>query len=138
MTTEDVEKKLSELIPGCKVEHQADQPDNDVVVFRIETPFFNFKIEQQIAIFAYYKEEDNLIQLSDRGLYSFCVEDRTPLSIRRHRNFIRSTGQILLGSETEEGSFVVNSTTVSLDDKDVDFNMFVGYYMSLLLYCGEV
>lgn len=138
MTTKEVEEKIKELIPGSSVEFQEDQPGDDVAVFRIETPFFNFQIEQQIAIFAYYKEENNLIQFSDRGLYSFCVEDRSPLSIKRHRNFVRSSGQIFMGSESEEGSFVVNSATVSLDSKDVDFNMFVGYYMSLLLYCGEV
>lgn len=138
MTTKEVIKRLEEFFPGCDVEEQTDQPGDDVTVFRIDTKYFNFQIEQQIAIYAYYKEENNLLQFSDRGLYSFCLEDRTPLSIKRHRNFIRSCGQIFLGSETEENSFVVNSATISLDSEEVDFNLFVGYYISLLLYCGEV
>lgn len=138
MTTDEVKKRIEEFIPGSSVELQTDQPGDDVSVFRIETPFINFQIEQQIAIFAYYKEENNLLQFSDRGLYSFCVEDRSPISLRRHRNFIRTTGNIVLSSETEDGSFVVNTATVSLDSEDVDFNIFVSQYISLLLYCGEV
>jgi hypothetical protein len=138
MTIEDVTKIIESAIAGCVVEHVKDQPGDDVTVFRIETPFFNFQIEQQIAIFAYFKEEDDLIQLSDRGLYSFCIEDRSNLNLKRHRNFVRSNGYLLLGSETEEGSFVVNSPTMDLKSEEFDLTRLAGHYLSLLLYCGEV
>lgn len=138
MIVDEVAKLIESAIAGCTVEHVKDQPGEDVSVFRIETPFFNFQIEQQIAVFAYFKEEDGLIQFSDRGLYSFCIEDRSSINLKRHRNFIRSNGYLLLGSETEEGSFVVNSPTMNLQSEDFDLTRLAGHYLSLLLYCGEV
>jgi len=140
MKTEELESVIKSAIAGCVVEHLTDQPGEDVVVFRIETPFFNFKIDQQIAIFAYYREKDNLLQFSDRGLYSFCIgtEERVAINMKRHRNFIKAIGYILMSGETEDGSFVVNTPTVSLDVEDLDLPLFVGQYISSLLYCGEV
>lgn len=138
MKTEEIESLIASTIPGSSVEHLKDQPGDDVAVFRVELPFFNFHIEQQIAIFAYFKEDENLLQFSDRGLYSFCVEDRSDLNMRRHRNFIRSHGHLMLGSETEEGSFVVNTPTIDLSAEDLDLPLLAGHYISLLLYCGEV
>lgn len=141
-TVENKAKQIAEAIEtfvsGANVEHLADQPGDDVLVFRIETPFVSYEIEQQIAIFAYYREDDNLIQFSDRGLYSFCVKDRSDLNLKRHRNFVKSNGYIMLGSETEEGSFVVNTPAVEFDIEEIDFPAFLGNYISLLLYSGEV
>jgi len=137
-TVKKIEDLLKSSIPGVKVEHMADQPGEDVVVFRIETPFFNFSVDQQVSVFAYYREEDDLLQFSDRGLYSFCVEDKSNLSLKRHRNFIRSSGYVLLGSENEDNSFVVNTPTVNISDEDLDLPLLFGHYVSLLLYCGEV
>lgn len=138
MTDEEVIKLIKSSIAGSEVEQAADQPSDGVKVFRVETPFVNFHIEQQIAIFAYFKEEENLLQFSDRGLYSFCIEDRSNLSLKRHRNFVRSNGHLVLGSETEEGSFVVNSPTVDVTTEDFDLAAFVGHYLSMLIYCGEM
>jgi hypothetical protein len=139
MNVEEAQSLLERITPGSKVEHVKDQPGDGVVVFRIETPFFCFQIDQQIAIFAYFKEEENLLQFSDRGLYSFCVEDRSTLNLRRHRNFIRASGHQLLGEETsEDNSFVVNSPTIELKNPESDLPTLFGHYVSLLLYCGEV
>lgn len=140
MKTKELEKALEGALAGCEIEHLEDQPGEDVVVLRIETPFFNFKIDQRVTMFAYYRENDNLLQLSDRGLYSFCIgtEERTTINMKRHRNFIRASGHILMSSESEDGSFVVNSPTINLDAEDLDLPLFIGHYLSLLLYCGEV
>lgn len=137
MTSDEVKALVESCIAGAAVEIVPDQP-GDVVVFRIETPFWNFLIEQQIAIFAYFKEDENLLQFSDRGLYSFCVEDRSNLNLKRHRNFVKSNGHLIMGSETEEGAFVVNTMTVDVTAEDLDLTSIVGHYLSLLLYCGEV
>jgi hypothetical protein len=138
MNKEQVIEKIASSLSGSNVEELSDQPDDGVLVLRIETPFFNFQIEQQIALFAYFKEEENLLQFSDRGLYSYCVQDRDSLNIKRHRNFIKAHGYLMLGSENEEGGFVVNSPTVSLDSEDLDLSLLLGHYISLLLYAGEV
>lgn len=137
MTSDEVKALVESCIAGAAVEIVPDQP-GDVVVFRIETPLWNFLIEQQIAIFAYFKEDENLLQFSDRGLYSFCVEDRSNLNLKRHRNFIKSNGHLIMGSETEEGAFVVNTMTVDVTAEDLDLPSIVAHYLSLLLYCGEV
>lgn len=137
---EEISALLNAAVAGCAVEHLTDQPGEDVTVFRIETPFFNFKIDQQIAIYAYYREEDNLIQFSDRGLYSFSIgtEERTPINMKRHRNFIRASGHMILSSETDNESFVVNTPTVDINEQDLDLAAFVGHYLSLLIFSGEV
>lgn len=138
MNVEEVKSLIEGSIAGCSAEHLKDQPGEDVLVFKVDTPFFNFHIEQQIAIFAYYRQADNLIQFSDRGLYSFCLTDRSDLSIKRHRNFIRSNGHLFLGGETEDDSFVVNTPTVKVDSEDLNLTLLVSHYLSVLLYCGEV
>lgn len=138
MNVEEAKSLIESSIAGSSVEHLTDEPGDDVAVFRIETPFFSFQIDQQIAIFAYLKQDENLIQFSDRGLYSFCVEDRSPISLKRHRNFIRSNGHLILGSETEEGSFVVNTPTIKLESEELDLSVLLAHYISLLLFCGEV
>jgi hypothetical protein len=138
MNKNQVIEKIASSLSGSNVEELSDQPDDGVVVLRIETPFFNFQIEQQIALFAYFKEEENLLQFSDRGLYSYCVQDRDSLNIKRHRNFIKAHGYLMLGSENEEGGFVVNSPTVNLDSDELDLSLLLGHYISLLLYSGEV
>jgi len=138
MTAEDVKKLLEDSIPGAVVEHIKDQPGDDVAVFKIETPFFSFHIDQQIAVFAYFREEDNLLQFSDRGLYSFCVDDKSPLNLKRHRNFVKANGHLLLSSEAEDNSFVVNTPTVELSNEELNLTLLFGHYISLLLYCGEL
>lgn len=138
MTKEQVKQKIVDALAGSSVEEAVDQPDDGVTVLRIETPFVNFKIEQQIALFAYFKEDENLLQFSDRGLYSFCVEDRSTVNLRRHRNFIKAHGYILLGSENEEGGFVVNTPTFNVESEEVDLSLLISHYLSLLLYSGEV
>lgn len=138
MTVEELQKKIEASLAGCEIEHVKDQPGEDVEVFRILTPFFNFHVDQQITIFAYYKQDDNLLQFSDRGLYSFCISDRSNLNIKRHRNFVKANGHLILGSENEEDSFVVNSPTVNLDSEDLDLTLLIGHYLSMLIYCGEV
>lgn len=138
--TEEIATLIGATISGSTVEHVSDQPGEDVIVFRIETPFFNFKIDQQVVIYAYYREEDNLVQFSDRGLYSFCIgaEERDTLNMKRHRNFIRASGHIILSSETEGESFVVNTPTVNIKDEELSLPVFVGHYLSLLLFSGDV
>lgn len=137
-SAEEVTSALANAISGCKIEHLKDQPDDSVVTLKVETPFYNFQIDQPITIFAFYKEDEDLIQFSDRGLYSFCVEDRSPLNIKRHRNFIRSAGYLLMASETEEGSFVVNTPTVKFSSENLDLALLLGNYLSLLCFSGEV
>ena len=138
MTNEEIHKLLEESISGAVVEEVKDQPGEDVTVFKIETPFFNFKIDQQVSITAFYKADENLLQFSDRGIYSFCIEDRSTISLKRHRNFIRASGHLIMTNESEEGAFVVNSPTIALIEKDVNLPMLLGHYLSLLLFCGEV
>jgi hypothetical protein len=129
---------LQGVFPGSTIEHVTDQPGDDVDVFRIETNYFNFLIERSVTIFAYHRKEDNLIQFSDRGLYSYCLQDRTDVVLKRHRNFIRAYGYLFIGSESDDNSFVVNTPTVNLDDPDVDLGALMCHYISLLTFCGEV
>lgn len=130
--------RVESAVAGCKIEHLKDQPDDSVVTLKIETPFFNFDVDQTVTIFAFYKEDEDLVQFSDRGLYSFCVEDRSNISIKRHRNFIRSSGYLIMASETEEGAFVVNTPTVKLSAEGLDLSLLLAHYISLLCYAGEV
>lgn len=135
---EEIKSLIGSSLAGITVEHMPDEPDTGVATFKIETPFYSFKIDQQISIFAFYREEDNLLQFSDRGFYSFCVEDRTHINLKRHRNFVRASGYLILASESEQDNFVVNTPTVRLDSEDLDLVLLLANYLSLLLYSGEV
>lgn len=135
---EEVKELIEKSLAGVTAEHVTDEPDSGVVTFRIETPFYSFQIDQQIGIYAFYREEDNLIQFSDRGLYSFCVNDRSNINLKRHRNFVRASGYLIMSSESEEDSFVVNTPTIKLESEELDLNLLLSNYLSLLLFCGEV
>lgn len=137
-TVSNVTDVLRAAMPSAVIEHMTDQPGDDVEVFRIETNFFNFQIERPIAIFAYYRKEDGLLQFSDRGLYSFCLPERNDVVLKRHRNFIRAYGYLFIGAETEDGSFVVNTPAIALDDPETDLTALLSHYVSLLAFCGEV